>query len=508
MGTAQNLLKSSAARVAFSLISAVAAFFMMPFLVGHLGERWYGIWVLVASLTAGSYLLDFGLSMAVLRFVAAKLAVNDTRGANEVINTCLAIYAVLAVVVFGAAVTVAAYSHLFIDDPDSAGIVRATIILIGLQYASEFPFKAFAGVVASYVRYDLLMVSRLFNLVATNVLFVVLVRSGYGILGLAVTVVAVDQITNFMYFWIAKHLFRDLTISRAYVRRDLVRELFSYSTWSFVVMIANQFRFRIDSLVIGWMISVSAVTHYAVGQRLVEYFVDVVNRATNMMTPIFTAHYVQNDLAELRRKYLLITRISATFALFGGGMIIILAKAFIIRWMGAGFEQSYTVVVVLMCAMVFDVIGSHSDNMFYAASKHRFLACFNVAESILNVVLSVALAPRFGIVGVALGTAIPLLCVRLFVIPPFVAHFIGLPTRHYYRNLVPVAVFTVTYLAAVHFLAQSFLDKPSYAAIVAVGILATPLYVLAAPFIVLDARERSLVMGLIPGPLRRWTTAA
>jgi O-antigen/teichoic acid export membrane protein len=240
----------------------------------------------------------------------------------------------------------------------------------------------------------------------------------------------------------------------------------------------------------------------------VEYFVDVVNRATNMMTPIFTAHYVQNDLSELRRKYLLITRISATLALFGGGMIIILAKAFIVRWMGAGFEQSYTIVVVLMSAMIFEVIGSHSDNMFYAVSQHRYLAGINSAQSMLILVLAIVLAPRYGIVGVALGTAIPLMCIRLFVIPPFVTHFIGLPTRQYYRNLLPVAAFTVTYLAAVNFLARPFLEPPTYGAIVAVGMLATPLYVVAVPFIVLDARERSLIMGLIPGPLRRWRAAA
>ena len=69
-------------------------------------------------------------------------------------------------------------------------------------------------------------------------------------------------------------------------------------------------------------------------------------------------------------------------------------------------------------------------------------------------------------------------------------------------------MFTVAYLAAVNFLAESFLAVPSYGAILAVGILAAPLYVVAVPFIVLDARERSLVIGLIPGPLRRWTAAA
>lgn len=508
MATAQNLLKSSVARVLFSVISALVAFFMLPFLVSHLGERWYGVWVLVASLVGTSYLLDLGLSMAVIRFVAKHLASRDTRGANEVVNTCLVIYSLLAVVVFFTSVIVAFFAPAFIDDVETAGIVRTTIIILGLQYATEFPFKAFAGIISSYLRYDLLMLSRLLNLVVVNSAFVYLLTHGHGILSLAVCVLVADQLSNYLYFRLARHLFREMRIGRSFVRRDLVRELFTYSTWAFVIQVANQFRFRIDSLVIGWQISAAAVTYYAVGLRLVEYFVDFVNRATNMVTPVFTADFVQNNHDELRRKYLLLVRVNAVMALFGGGMIIIVGRAFILRWMGPTFENSYVVLVILMCAMVFEVIGTHSDNMLYAVSKHKYLAVINITEATVNAVLSLALAKPFGIVGVAIGTAVPMLFFRVFVIPRYVGRFIGLTMWRYYQNLLLVVLFTSAYLVLVALVSHPVLEVPSYPAIMAVGALAASAYVMAIPFVAFDSAERAFLLGLLPNSLRRWLALA
>jgi O-antigen/teichoic acid export membrane protein len=506
--TAASLLKSSAARIAFSVINAGMAFFMMPFLVDHLGERWYGIWVLVATLVSTSYLLDIGMAMTVIRFMAKAVAEKDTRAANEVVNTCLAIYSVLAGVVFVAGLLVGAVAHRFMDDPEAVRIVRATIVVLGLQYATEFPFKAFAGIVSSYVRYDLLMLSRLLNLIIVNSAFVYLMLHGYGILALAVTVLLADQLSNFLYYRIAKHLFPALKINRNLVRRDLVPQLFSYSSWAFVIQLANQFRFRLPSLLIGWLISVTAVTYFAVGLRLVEYFVDFVYRATNMVTPIFTTYFVQNNFVELRKKYLLLTRFNAILGFFGGGIILIVGEAFIMRWMGPEFEQSYPVLVVLMIAMIFEVVGNYSDNMFYAVSKHKYLAAINVAEAVLNVVLSVALAKPYGIVGVALGTAIPLLFFRIVVIPMYIGRFIGLPTWRYYQNLVPVMAFTVAYLAIAALLSRPFLAVPSYPMVIAVAFLATPLYLITVPFVAFDLEERRYLTGLFPSPLRRWAAFA
>lgn len=126
MNTAKDLVRSSIARIVFMAISAATALFMMPFMVAHLGERWYGIWVLVAGLVANSYLFDLGMATAVTRYVAKHLATGDSTGANEVINTCLAIYSVLAGAIFVTTVAVGIFAKAFVADASDLTVIRSS----------------------------------------------------------------------------------------------------------------------------------------------------------------------------------------------------------------------------------------------------------------------------------------------------------------------------------------------------------------------------------------------
>ncbi len=88
----RRLLQGSVARVLSATAGALVSFFMMPFLISHLGTHWYGVWVSVGSLVGGFYLLDLGLSTAVTRYVTEALSKGDSNGANGEISTTFWIY--------------------------------------------------------------------------------------------------------------------------------------------------------------------------------------------------------------------------------------------------------------------------------------------------------------------------------------------------------------------------------------------------------------------------------
>jgi O-antigen/teichoic acid export membrane protein len=217
-----------------------------------------------------------------------------------------------------------------------------------------------------------------------------------------------------------------------------------------------------------------------------------------MMMPVFAVDFFQNNLGELRRKYFLVVRVTAVAALYGGGMIVLLGRMFILRWMGPQFEQSYPVLVVLMLAMVFEVIGNGSDNMLFALNKHRYLAFASVAEAAVNFVLSVLLIGPYGLVGVAVGTAVPLVLSRAVVIPQLTMTALQLPLWSYYRNLAPAVLFAGGFVGATAWVTSGHLAPPSYLTIVVIAAAASPLYLLGAFYVVFDATERAFVAGALP----------
>jgi O-antigen/teichoic acid export membrane protein len=78
-----------------------------------------------------------------------------------------------------------------------------------------------------------------------------------------------------------------------------------------------------------------------------------------------------------------------------------------------------------------------SNRILFGTSRHKALAYIALIEGLANVILSVVLVRPFGIVGDAIGTAIPLTCTSLMFLP-----------RHMCRLLeVPIGRFiTATYL--------------------------------------------------------------
>src|SRR5262245_19956671 len=115
MSISRSLVNSAVARTGFTAVYAVISFLLMPFLIAHLGERWYGIWIVVTGLVANSYLLDMGMATAVTRYVAKSVAEGDSRGANQVINTCLVIYTVLACVIVVFTLVLSAFARHFVS---------------------------------------------------------------------------------------------------------------------------------------------------------------------------------------------------------------------------------------------------------------------------------------------------------------------------------------------------------------------------------------------------------
>jgi O-antigen/teichoic acid export membrane protein len=507
MNTARNLVRSSLARVSHSLTVTFVAFFMMPFLVHTLGERWYGIWVVIGNLAGNYYLLDLGLAAAVTQFVSKHAASGDTEAQNVVVNTSLALYLCFAAGIVACTALAAAATAWIPGVEADARIIRMITVVVGLQFAAEFPLKAFAGIFASTVRHDLVVYSRLVNLALNTSLTVYYVNRGHGVLTIAVIAFCCDQISNTLYFVMARRLFPELRLGFRFVSRRAARELFGYSSWALVVQFANQLRFKIDAAVVAGILSAAAVTHYAVAQRLVEHFVGLVNRATNMAMPIFTRYWVLDRRDELREKLLLLTRINAAVGVFGGGMIVVLGGPFISRWMGPEFTSSYPVLVVLTVAMTTELVMCNIDNVLYATSSVRQLATANAVEGLCNLVFSLVLGRRFGIVGVAFGTAVPLLFFRLVVMPRLASRQIGMRPARFYRNLLPTTLFTLGYIIGVGVLSRQWLSVPSYARIVLVGGAALPLYVLVIPFVAFKSSERRYALRVLwrgkPAPLEQ-----
>src|SRR6185369_12046220 len=138
--------------------------------------------------------------------------------------------------------------------------------------------------------------------------------------------------------------------------------------------------------------------------------------------------------------------------------------------------------------------------------KNRLIALLEVGEALSNVTLSVVLGSIYGPIGVALGTAIPLFLMKVFVAPKIVCKLTKTPLPRFYGAIAPIVMMTAVYLAAYAWIAHQYLIHDSYLSIIIVGAVAMPLYLLMGYRFFFDASEIVLLKQMLPG--RRAPAAA
>ncbi|MGM0383252.1 MAG: oligosaccharide flippase family protein [Thermodesulfobacteriota bacterium] len=432
----QKIFTGSFFRIISLLANIVVALFMMPFVVGNLGDEVYGLWVLVGTFLGYYGLFDLGLTTAVNRHIAHALGERDEKQANVVFNTAVILFSIVGLLVCLVAVIVALLGGMIWDLGATPNTFRAVMVVLGLSLGLSFPMRAYRGVLVANSRFDLTSILQILSLCLRTLLVVVVLKLGYGIVSMAVaTLVSGIPEYIFLIFW-AKRELGSLRLRFSDFRKDMMKSLSSYSFFTFIAQVSDQLRFNVDALVITSLVGLPLVTHYKIASELMRYSISLVVAAVGVFQPVFSRIYAEKKDDEIVELFFFATKNSTyiTFFVFFG--FLFWGRDFITWWMGKEYLDAFPCLVVLSIGGVFALSQVPSVNLLYGIAKHHFFAWCNFLEGMANLILSILLAPEYGILGVALGTCIPMVIVKVFIQPVFVCKAVSIPLKTYFRRLL------------------------------------------------------------------------
>ncbi len=453
----------------YMVLNVALAFFMMPFILHSLGDRMYGIWIMIGAVMGYSAYLDFGLSSAVSRFISRAIGRNDMDEVNGIVNTSFLIY--LAIGAAAAAITVIAAisAERFVASAEDLSVVRVLILLLGFNIALGFPTRAFGGLLGANLRYGITEGIELTGLLLRNALILALFSLGYGIITLGLILFGVSLLSYVLYTFFAFRTVSPLKVDFRLFSVNRAKELFSYSFYTFVYRLAEILIFRVDALVVGAYMGASAVAHYAIASTLVSYFIYFIYNTFSLMGPVYSQDEGRGDGEKIKRNFLFTTRLSVYSSVLIGAMTMLYGDFFIERWMGPGYLDAYPPLTVLVAATLAMLMQMPSSTVLYSISRHKFLAFTGVIEGVLNLALSLYLVREHGLFGVALGTAIPMVAIRLLVQPFYVCRAIGIRVTEYYINTLGGPALLGVLAIGPLFLALRGFAMPDYTRIMLLG---------------------------------------
>jgi O-antigen/teichoic acid export membrane protein len=491
------------------VIDGLIGLLLMPFNVAHLGQSAYGLWALTASITVYFSVLDLGYGGALVKFVAQYRAWRDRQAMNEILSTMFVLFTGVGLVTFVATCGIAwQFARLFRVTPDQVRTGQQLLLIIGAYIAVRFAASIFGAVVYGFQRFYLNNLISVASSVTVAVVNVAVLNGGADLVTLVLATTAVRALSLAGFVLTAYLVYPGLQVSVHLFRRSRLREVTGFSVYMMVLDWSAKLNYSTDALVIGAMLSTSAVAIWTVAQRIAEICQQLTGQLTNSLFPLVVDSDAADRADRLRLVMIHGTSLSLALAVPICTGLAMLAGAVVAAWMGPNFQGSAIVVQLLLTVVVVRIATASANVILKGAGQHRLLAFTNAGTAIANILLSIALIRPFGLAGVAIGTLVPVVASSAFVLFPTACARVNVPVWTALRQAIWPAVWPAAGLTAVVWAGQS-LAGPTLRGLVALLVVAGLVYQALFVFVAISPEERRMYwskLGQLTG--RRWRAPA
>jgi O-antigen/teichoic acid export membrane protein len=427
----RNLLASWTTH-AVTLLTGV---FLMPFVLGAVGNEAYGTWIFLNSCTGYCGLLYLGFGETICRYVATYYTRRDWERLNQVVSIVFVAYVALGSVVLAIA-GLAAWAAPHSRDWGSHTVaeIRLVIVLLGVNFFASMVGSVFGGVLMGAQRFDLERGMGTAAAIARLSLTLVFLRAEWGLVWLAVISCAVTLLEVLGHLVLAFRQVPTLSVHWRHFNRPMLRECFSFSSYAFLDLVAMQLLRVTDTVLIGVVLGPAATVTYFIALRLCQFIGQPIQHIGRVFMPRAGELHANAERARLHE--LVSKGIGLSFLLTMGFFIGagFFGRALVATWVGPGYDESHILLLVLLGSQIVSVPAAVLRSVLFGMGQVRVPALIYLGEALANVALSLVLIRPFGLLGVALGTAVPVMVLELGMLLPFALRTLGFSLDGLFRN--------------------------------------------------------------------------
>jgi O-antigen/teichoic acid export membrane protein len=419
------------------VMGALTGLLVLPVNIHYLGPSTYGLWMLTASVTTYFSALELGYGQAAVKFIAEYRARKDVRALNEILSTLMTVFTAMGVVVYVFAIILAwLLPVIFNLEPGQVGTARVVLLVIAINVVMHFVFAVYGGVVNGFERYYLNNVIGMAALIAVAAVNVLVLWLGYGLVELVVATTLVRMGPYYLYCRNAHAVFPQLHLSPRLFRRERLREITGFSVYLAITDWASRLNYATDTFTIGIFLNTAAVGVYSVGLRLSEALFRMTNQLHTFLFPAVVEQATHGRIDAQRRLMVRAGRFQLAVAVAICGSVVAVADRLIRTWVGPGFEEGVLTAQLLAYVVVLRAWMGIPSTVLKGSDRAAFVAKAATGCAVANVLLSIVLVNSMGLLGVALGTAIPVTAVAMFAIFPAACRAVELDVFEGYRRVV------------------------------------------------------------------------
>lgn len=316
--------------------------FLLPRVIDRTaGRELLGIWDFSWSIVAYFYLIEFGVSSSVNRFVARHIATNDLRGLNRSVSSvfCLQLLAALAILLV-TVLTVLLLPLLWRARLGSyVADAQWLVFFLGLGMSIGFGTGAYAGVLTGCHRWDLYSgISSAGQGICTAAMLGSLVLDG-NIRWLGAMYTASGVLVAIANIVAAHRICPGLRVRLYNADRTTMFSMLTFGGKTFVNGLSRSLLFQTNSVLMATYLGPAALALYSRPVALVQQLRTLTSKFAHVLTPVASEMQAEGGTQSVQDLAMRMARTGAALALPPVLFLSILGGCLLRLWMGPDYQE-------------------------------------------------------------------------------------------------------------------------------------------------------------------------
>lgn len=481
------------------IISTIIPLLYTPIMLRILGQAEYGLYSLSNSVISYLSLLNFGFGTAIIRFISKFRVEGNHEKIEGVTGLILSIYGIIAIIVCVIGFSLTKGTGLFFGTGLTTNEIqrlKVLMIIMTISTALSFPVSILSSVSVAYEKYIFRKMVDMVATIAAPILNLVVLFMGYASVGLAMIGLMTQIIYGVIFIWYCK---QKLNVVPRFKNMPfyMIKEILGFSIYIFASSIIDMLYWATDKVLIGAMLGTVAVAVYNIGgtftamlQNMSSAISGVFGTRVNIM--VFENQPIEK-LSELlirigRLQYYVVSLILSGYIVFG--------QIFINIWAGKDYSQAYMIGLLTMLPLAVPLIQNIAFTVITAQNKLKFRTIVYAIIAILNVIGTIVVMPKFGIIGAATCTAMAFIVGNGILMNWYYLKIIKLDIKAFWKNIIKISIVPIIMIVIGNIILKYVVVKNLWI-LMLLGIIYVIIFGIFSWIFEMNNYEKSLLIGAI-----------
>lgn len=481
------------------LLNTLIQIVYAPFLIRMLGQSEYGLYSLVSSIIGYLTILDLGFGNAIIVYTSKYKSQGKIEEEKKLHGMFFVIFLIIGLIagILGI-ILFLNVGKIFGETLTENEILKAKamMLILSVNLVITFSFSIYSSILSAYERFTFKKIIAILNSILKPLIMLPLLFIGCKSLTLIIIISILNIFTCLSnYLYCKKKL--NIIIKFNGFDKKIFKVIFGYSIFIFIGEIVDKINWSADQFILGAVSGTIAVSIYSVASQLNNMFISFSSIMSSIFLPKISKMVATKvDDKKISDEFVKIGRIQFFIIFLMASGFVVLGKNFITLWAGDSYIESFYVALVLILPLCVPLIQTLGLSIMQAKNKYKFRAIITFIMSIINIIVSIFLARRYGPLGAAIGTSISLIVCNIVILNIYYYKALKLDIFKFWKEIFKQIIpFSIPIAIIIAFKLITKLD--GWSGIIISGGLYTIMYGLTSYFIVMNEYEKELIKKIL-----------